>query len=179
MELTRRDAVAAIAVLGTAGGTALGVSQLADERERSQMDPDISDERVRETFRAVAAVVYPEELSGVGAFVDEFLDGRLADDAHAAGIRDAVAVLNERARSWHGDRVSELPVGTRDRLLHEIGADTADEAPGGTDAERVRYFVVNELLLALYASPAGGKLVGIENPQGHAGGIESYQQGPR
>jgi hypothetical protein len=42
----------------------------------------------------------------------------------------------------------------------------------------VRYYVVNELLLALYASPTGGELVGIENPQGHPGGTASYQQGP-
>jgi len=55
----------------------------------------------------------------------------------------------------------------------------ADENPDGTAAERVRFFVVNELLLALYASPTGGELVGIENPQGYAGGAESYQRGPR
>jgi hypothetical protein len=43
----------------------------------------------------------------------------------------------------------------------------------------VRYYVVNELLYALYTSPTGGELVGIENPQGHPGGHESYQHEPR
>jgi len=43
---------------------------------------------------------------------------------------------------------------------------------------RVRYYLVNDLLFALYSSPTGGKLVGIENPQGHPGGTGSYQQPP-
>ena len=175
MELTRRDAVAALAALGSVGATPFAVSQIRD----SPSQTDVPDERVRETFRAVAAVVYPSELSGVDAFVEEFLDGRLADDAQAAGIREAVAVLDDRAEGWHGARVSDLPPGTRDQLLREIGADTAEERPDGTDAERIRYFVVNELLLALYGSPTGGELVGIENPQGHPGGTDSYQRGPR
>ena len=42
-------------------------------------------------------------------------------------------------------------------------------------SDRVRFFVVNELLFALYSSPTGGSLVGIENPVGHPGGTESYQ----
>jgi hypothetical protein len=60
-----------------------------------------------------------------------------------------------------------------------MGVHTADEDPDGTTAERIRFYVVNELLFALYASPAGGRLVGIENPQGHPGGAESYRRGPR
>ncbi|MFW5974331.1 MAG: gluconate 2-dehydrogenase subunit 3 family protein, partial [Natrialbaceae archaeon] len=137
MELTRRDAVAALAALGGVGATPFAVSRIHDDPRRTE----VSDERVRETFRAVAAVVYPSELSGVDRFVEEFLDGRLAGDTHAAGIREAVALLDERAENWHGARVSELPPETRDRLLREVGADTADERPDGSDAERVRYFV--------------------------------------
>jgi hypothetical protein len=59
-----------------------------------------------------------------------------------------------------------------------MNADTLEPDPRGSDEQRVRYFVVNELLFALYASPTGGELVGIENPQGHPGGIQSYQRGP-
>jgi hypothetical protein len=61
-----------------------------------------------------------------------------------------------------------------------MGADTADPDPDpdGTDAGRVRYYVVNELLYALYASPTGGELVGIENPRGYPGGTASYRRGP-
>jgi len=180
MELTRRDAVAALAAIGGAGGVGWAVS-----RERGG-GPDGSpqsglpdDEHVRETLAAVAAVVYPGELSGVEGFVGTFVDSRLAEEPQATGIREAVATLDDRGERWHGGRVTGLPAGTREQLLREIGADTAEEDPQGTDAERVRYYVVNELLLALYASPTGGELVGIENPQGHPGGTASYQQGPQ
>jgi len=110
--------------------------------------------------------------------VREFLDARLAADAHGDGIREAVAELDEQGRTWHDGPVRELSPETRGQLLRETGADVAEEHPGGSVAERVRYFVLNELLLALYSSPTGGELVGLENPQGHPGGTESYQQGP-
>jgi hypothetical protein len=176
MELTRRDAAAALAAVGATGGVAaLGVRR--DRRDR-RMEGG-SDARVRATLTAIAEVVYPSEVSGIEEFVDEFLEGRLSEEAHAEGIRSAVSELDEHARSWYDERVTELSVEDRDRLLREVGADTAEEDPGGTTAERVRYYVVNELLLALYASPTGGELVGIENPQGHPGGAESYTRGPR
>ncbi|ELZ51529.1 hypothetical protein C464_00739 [Halorubrum coriense DSM 10284] len=185
MELTRRDAAAALAALGASGGVALGARVAADRSRDGDPgeDPEADgtasdDETVRETLTAVASVVYPSDLAGVDAFVETFLAGRLDDSAHAAGVRETVAELNHLANSWHGAPVADLDAADRDRLLREVGADAADEDPDGTTAERVRYYVVNELLLALYASPTGGELVGIENPQGHPGGAESYQRGP-
>ena len=181
MELTRRDAVAALAAIGGAGGVAWVASQQGDRpAESSPSDADLpADEQVRETLVAIGEVVYPSELSGVAAFVETFADARLAEEPHATGVREAVATVEELGESWHGARVTELPPETREQLLREVGADTAEEDPDGTDAERVRYYVVNELLLALYSSPTGGELVGIENPQGHPGGTGSYQQGPQ
>ncbi|WP_123619910.1 gluconate 2-dehydrogenase subunit 3 family protein [Halorubrum sp. CSM-61] len=193
MELTRRDATAALAAVGATGGIALAARREADgpgaesgEADRDGADPGTEaggalsdDDTVRAAMIAVATVVYPEEVEGVEGFVDEFLDGRLDGSAHASGVRAAVGELDGAARSWHGAPVAELPESDRDRLLREVGADTADENPDGTLAERVRYYVVNELLLALYASPTGGELVGLENPQGHPGGTESYRRGPR
>jgi hypothetical protein len=64
-------------------------------------------------------------------------------------------------------------------VLDEMGVDTADPDPEGPDPARVRFYVVNDLLFALYASPTGGELVGIENPQGHPGGTDSYRRGPQ
>jgi hypothetical protein len=64
-------------------------------------------------------------------------------------------------------------------VLREMAVDTAEPRREGEPRETVRYYVVNELLLALYSSPTGGELVGIENPQGYAGGIDSYQRGPQ
>jgi hypothetical protein len=127
---------------------------------------------------ALAEPLYPEAVSGIDAFVGEFVDGRLDGSAHDEGLRAAVAEVESAARSWYDAPVADLSVDERDDLLRELGADTAEEDPAGSAAERVRYYVVNELLLALYASPTGGELVGIENPQGHPGGAESYTRGP-
>lgn len=179
MELTRRDAVAALAAIGVTGGLALGADRLQQSSGDGTDGARPDDEQVRQRLVAVAATVYPSEVDGVAEFVEAFLDGRLDGSAHADGIRETVATLDDLARSWHGHPLVELSVEERDQLLREVGADTADADPAGTTSERVRYYVVNELLLALYASPTGGKLVGIENPQGHAGGTESYTQGPR
>jgi hypothetical protein len=181
MELTRRDATAALAAIGATGGVALGVRRTTDAGADGAVDgteglPD--DEAVRETMAAIAAAVYPDAVSGIDAFVGGFLDGRLDGSAHGEGIRAAVAELESTARSWYDAPVADLPVADRDELLRGLGTDTAEEHPHGTTAERVRYYVVNELLLALYASPTGGELVGIENPQGYAGGAESYTRGP-
>lgn len=183
MQLSRRDAVAALAAVGATGGVALGARRVQRDSRGDSRDPDrptgnVSDERVKTTLIAVAEVVYPEAVSGLEAFVGRFLEGRLSTPSHGDGVRIAVGELDERAMSWYDRRVTELSPGDRDRLLREVGADSAEEDPDGTTAERVRYYVVNELLLALYASPKGGELVGIENPQGHPGGAESYQRGP-
>lgn len=181
MELTRRDAVAALAAVGGAGVVGVGLRRRSDDEptdDESEADlPD--DDHVRETMVAVAEVVYPSELSGIDDFVAEFIGPRLEADAHARGIREAVATLDDRGESWHDGPVTDLSLETRDTLLQEVGSDAAEEDPAGTTAQQVRYYVVNELLLALYASPTGGELVGIENPQGHPGGTESYQRGPQ
>ncbi|WP_435074999.1 gluconate 2-dehydrogenase subunit 3 family protein [Halorubrum sp. HHNYT27] len=182
MELTRRDAVAALAAVGATGGVALAARQGADGRGDGgdgPRDGALPDAAVRASMVAVAAVVYPSEVDGIGAFVDRFLDGRLDGSPHADGLRATVTELDDVARAWHDAPVAELSESDRDRLLREVGADVTDEDSTGTLAERVRYYVVNELLLALYASPTGGELVGLENPQGHPGGTESYRRGPQ
>ena len=182
MELTRRDAVAALAAVGGAGGVAWVASRRGEDRDpKAAPDGETlpADEHVQETLTAVADIVYPDEVTGVAAFVDEFAGSRLSREPHATGVRRTVATLDNLGERWHGGQVVDLSPDQREQLLRETGADTADEDPDGTDAERVRYYLVNELLLALYTSPAGGELVGIENPQGHPGGTTSYQQGPQ
>ena len=194
MELTRRDAVAALAAVGATGAAVLAGERAidhaagnADDRGRGERaagstadGEDHADaETVRTTMRAVATVVYPDELSGIDTFLERYLDGRLDGGHHALALRQTVADLEELAEAWYGDSVAALPAADRDSLLREVGADTAEEDPDGTTAERVRYYVVNDLLLALYASPTGSELVGLENPRGHPGGITSYARGPQ
>jgi len=170
MELSRRDAVAALGALGA--GAAAGCLQ-----QDATGDEEGGEESVRETMVAAAEALYPSTVDGVDGFVETFLAGRLDDGPHAEGVREAVDALETRAEAWYDGRVAALDVDERDALLRETGAAAADPDPDGTPAERIRYYIVNELLLALYSSPTGGELVGIENPQGHAGGIDSYQRG--
>jgi len=138
-----------------------------------------ADGRLLDALVARAEVVYPDEVAGVPGFVETYSLGRLdARAAYREGVRDAVGELEERARTWYREPSPALDEAARDDLLREVGVDTAEADPEGTTAERARFYVVNELLFALYSSPAGGELVGIENPQGHPGGTDSYQRGP-
>jgi hypothetical protein len=184
MELTRRDALAALAASGVAVGAgavlggsteeALDANPFAGD-STSEASPE---ERV-DSLLAVAAVVYPAKVSGVEAFVRTYALGRVEDrEAYREGMVEALATLDEHARTWHDSDFRELDAETRESVLDQMGIDTADPDPKGGDAQRVRYYLVNELLYALYSSPTGGKLVGIENPQGHPGGTGSYQHGP-
>lgn len=184
MELTRRDAVAALAAAGVGiGGGCAAPRSLEDATEANGADsePVTLSETETATLVAVAEAVYPTAVSGVEPFVEAYIRGRIddvRDDAYRRGVVDAVELLDARARSWHGAPFLELEPSARERLLRQVGSDTAEPDPEGTDAERVRHFLVNEVLFALYASPTGGELVGIENPQGHPGGLESYRRGP-
>ncbi len=169
MRLTRRDAAIALGTLGVAGGVGLGVAW----RDRGDADA-----RTLAVMVAAADVLYPTEVTGVPDFVEAFVGPRLSRPEHGEALRETVDELDRRAERWYGEPFDELPVETRDSVLHEVGAATAAEDPDGTTAERVRYYVVNELLMGLYASPTGGELLGLENPPGHPGGIESYAGGP-
>lgn len=174
MELTRRDAMSALSALGVSAA----VAGCAGEEGRSHED-DADETAIRETMIAAATVLYPDAVDGIEEFVTTFLDSRLTDGDHEAGAAAAVSEMNDRAKTWYDDTFAALDPADRDSLLREMSVDTAEEQPDGTTAERVRYYVVNDLLLALYASPTGGELVGIANPQGYAGGIDSYQRGPQ
>lgn len=170
-ELSRRDALVALG----AAGAAVGGGALAWDR----IDDPSFGERERETLVAVARTVYPSEVSGVAAFVERYVVGRVEDrPAYAAGVADAASALDRYARTHEGARFVDLDPDERDALLRRMAVDVADPDPEGTDAARVRFYLVNELLYALYTSPTGGELVGLENPQGYPGGIDSYQRPP-
>jgi hypothetical protein len=166
VELTRRDALAALAATG--GATAVGYAALGDGEETT------ADDRVTETLVAVAEVIYPDAATGVESFVETYVAGRTDD--HRAGGREATAALDATARDWFDAPLVDLPPADRETLLRDLGVDVSDPDPDGSLSERIRFFVVNELLYAFYASPTGGRLVGIENPIGHPGGTESYRR---
>jgi hypothetical protein len=188
MELTRRDALAALAVGGTAVG--VGTAALGDGTDGSGPDAAGGDDRPdgagagiggheRETLVAVARVVYPSAVTGIERFLGTYLDGRAETrPGFVPGVAEAVTALDRMGEDWHGGTFVDLAREVRERLLREAGADTAEADPDGSPAERIRYYLINEPLYALYASPTGGELVGIENPQGYPGGTDSYQRGP-
>ncbi|MFB6118959.1 gluconate 2-dehydrogenase subunit 3 family protein [Halosegnis sp.] len=175
MKLTRRDALAALTGAGViVGGGAAALSRSDVVAEEQRVDLPL------ETLTAAAETVYPSEVTGVETFVETYSLGRIEGrEGYLEGVRSATEELDATAQAWEDGRFAQLSAETRDELLRQLGVHTAEEAPDGTLAERVRYYVVNELLYALYASPTGGELVGIENPQGYPGGTNSYQRGPR
>lgn len=190
MQLTRRDALAALAGAGIVGGAAGAAlrreSGLGDgsatgrgfDGEDAHGPADV--QGLLDVMIAAAGVVYPSEVEGIPTFVETYSLGRLdGRERYREGLRDAVSSLDEYALVFYDAPFADLPEATRDTVLREMAVDVADPDPAGLEAERVRYYVVNELQYALYTSPAGGRLVGLENPQGHPGGIRSYRRGPQ
>jgi hypothetical protein len=177
-ELTRRDALAALAAAGV-GAAGVGAGAIAlDDRDGD--DGPLGDHELR-TLDAVARAVYPSEVSGITEFVETYVLGGVRDrPERAEGIADAVAALDEYTRGWYDRPYADLDSDSHGEVLREMGVHLADPDPDpdATGAERVRFYLVNELLYALYTTPTGAELVGLENPQGHPGGTDSYRRGP-
>ena len=174
MELTRRDVLAALAAAGVVGAGAYEYGT-RDEPD----DPPLTDHETA-TLVAVAETVYPSAVSNVPAFARRYSVARVNDDAdYRSGVREAVADLDRACTSWFDDRFAALEAETRETALREVGAVVAAPDPSGGRGERIRYYLVNELLYALYTSPTGAGLAGLENPPGYPGGDTSYQRGPQ
>ena len=184
MELTRRDALAVLTSAGVVGGgaaAALARDGFAEGRDSTAPGDGGGGDAtaVVDAQVATARVVYPSVVENVGAFVESYAGTKLAErPAFREGAVEALADLDAQSTISFDTRFAGLDPGECDVVLRRVGADTAEPDPEGTAAERVRYYFVNEVLYALYASPTGGELVGIENPQGHPGGTDSYQRGP-
>jgi hypothetical protein len=177
MELSRRDALAALAGAGVVVG---GGAFVLEPEEVTFEDEGPTPPDVVETLVATAQVVYPSAVTNLDEFVETYSVARVeARPAYREGVRATVTALDGYTRV-HSDeeRFADLSAAGREVQLQRMGVKSAEPDPRGTTAERIRYYVVNELLYALYTSPTGGKLVGIENPQGYPGGSDSYQRGP-
>jgi hypothetical protein len=174
--LTRRDALAALAAAGIGG--AVAAAAVEDWDGPGGNESPLSDDE-RATLVALAGTLYPSAVEGIPEFVETYLAGRGADrPERVAAIADAAATLDGYAREYDGARYVDLSGTRRHDLLEDIGVDVVDPDPSGTEPARLRYYLVNELLFALYTSPTGGRLLGVENPQGYPGGTDSYRRGP-
>nr|WP_221625815.1 gluconate 2-dehydrogenase subunit 3 family protein [Halobellus ruber] len=185
--MTRRDALAALSAVGAAVGGGVLAGRFdpprADDAAGNGDEATDADEGVSLStdllalLDAVAEVVYPDGVENRRAFVDSYVVGRVADRPdYRAGLREAAAQLDAVARDWYDAPYADLDADTRDLLLRDLGVETADPDPEGPVTDRIRFFLVNDPLFAFYTSPTGGRLVGIENPIGYPGGIESYQR---
>ncbi|MEF8842795.1 MAG: gluconate 2-dehydrogenase subunit 3 family protein [Haloarculaceae archaeon] len=175
MELTRRDAMLALA----GGGVAVGAKAVGEEvagTDAPTGDGASLSGTELATLVAAAEMLYPSAVDPSREFVETYTTRRFTD--RATELRTAIRSLREAARRETGGRFEALPVGRREAVLRATGADRAYPDPGGTTSQRLRYYVVNGLLYALYASPRGAELVGSANPEGYPGGQEAYQRRP-
>ena len=167
MELTRRDALIALGGLGLTA-TAWLEEDALNETELSQQDI--------ETLVALGETLYPSSVTVSTEFVETFVVGQnQLDPQHVPGIADSLAHIRQESRRQTGRRPTEITRSQRDEVLRSMGAARAYPDPDGSDVERVRYYVINTLLYALYTTPTGGKLVDNPNPPGYPGGTTAYQ----
>lgn len=168
MNLTRRDALGALAVLG------LGSAAVGRGRES-----DSGTEHVRATMVAVADLLSPSAVTVDEEFVGTFVLGRAhVQPTYERRVTAAVAALDRTARREFGAPFASLSPTRRRSVFGAMGVDRAVSNPDGSPPQQVRYYLVHELLYALYSSPTGGRLLGMENPPGYPGGRRAYQRGP-
>ncbi|NHN62243.1 hypothetical protein G9463_02810 [Haloarcula sp. JP-Z28] len=132
-----------------------------------------------DTLTAIASAVYPSEVSIERSFIESRVFGRVEPEPdHFDNLVTAIEAVDDHASARFGGRIADLSAGRRRQVLQSMGVTTVHPTADGTTAERVRFYLVGDLLYVLFTSPAGGKLLGVENPPGHPGGREAYQQGP-
>lgn len=186
MKLTRRDAVAALSAAGAVVGGAVALDSVAEgglspEELADGASGGIGDSRettidddALDTLTRVAEVLYPSRVENVAEFVETYANGRLVASAdRRAQLLDVLGELDDVARDWEDAPFHRLDRETRDELLRSLAVDTADPVPDGSLTERLRYYVVNDLLYAFYASPTGSELAGTPNPIGYPGGYRT------
>lgn len=164
MKLTHRDATEALSRLRTAPAHGSDVEPAA---------------WTVETMAAVAETVFPDGVVVTDAFVDTYIRGRQRTDCHVRERREALTVLDDRARHDHGAAFADVSVGRRADVLASLGVDDARAAPEGAVAERIRYYVVRDLLFALYVSPAGESLIGTGSSPGATDAMAATDGGRR
>lgn len=172
MELTRRDALVALS-----GGTAAGIGALAvSERTESGTVDGTLDGTATSTLLALAEAIYPEEVTPTMEFVRTYVENH--GQQRRQEIAGAIKHLDAGSRRFTGDDFADLPAKKRRVVLGRLGVSRARSDPDGSIPERIRYHLVNSLLYALFSSPTGSELAGIENPTGHPGGYESLTRSP-
>ncbi|MBX0286462.1 gluconate 2-dehydrogenase subunit 3 family protein [Haloarcula salinisoli] len=167
MELTRRDALIAL------GGLGLPLTAWLEDSEPTATE--LTSEDI-ETLLALSETLYPSDVTVNSDFIETFVAGQhQLDSDHTSGIVSALTGVRRASSRQTGRRPTELDPSERGDLLRSMGAARAYPDPDGTSVQQIRYYVINNLLYALYTTPKGGELVGNPNPPGYPGGTTAYQ----
>jgi hypothetical protein len=126
---------------------------------------------------AVAEAVYPPSVPVDESFIETRVFGRIEPKpGHFDGLAAAIDTVDGYARARFGGSVTALSPGRRRGVLQSMGVTTVHPTADGTAAERVRYYLVNDLLYALFTSPLSSEWTGVDNPPGHPGGRDAYRR---
>lgn len=167
MDLTRRDALTALGGLGLAA-TALF--------EGASPDTGALDSEDIECLVALSETLYPSHVAVKSDFIETYVAGqRELDPQYTTRIASALLRIRQASKRQTGRPLTDLGPTTRGEVLRSMGVARAYPDPEGTDVQRTRYYIVNNLLYALYTTPKGAELVGNPNPPGHPGGTNAYQ----
>lgn len=171
MELSRRALLRGLTAGTGAGAMTLGFDRIFDKSEASRA---LTDDDV-DMLIAVAEIIYPPE-SSPESFVPQYTD-TLWDRRK----REMARVLNELnlyTKARYGESFATSPRQTREVIFQHLGIDRTYGHPNGTFPERLRFHVINQLLLGFFSTPVGSRLVGVTNPVGHPGDYRAYRQAP-
>lgn len=178
---TRRRTMLALggAMLGAAG---YGYGLVPDHNQPPAASLDDTENPVAPThvatLAALAEAIYPSGVDVDRDFIERQVVNRTEPQpGHFEELVATVESVDDHARARFGNPITDLPPGRRRQVLRSMGVTTVHPTPDGTIAEQVRYYLVNDLLYALFTSPASSHLTGIENPPGHPGGRDAYQRG--
>lgn len=161
MELSEPDAVSALGVADVDPSSTSGWSSPREDPAR--------------TLLALAEVLYPSVVEVTMEFIETYLVGRSSEEpGYRAELERGVALLDDWARDAFDEEFARLSVAERDTLLREMGVRLVDAVPDGSALERLHYHLVEELLVAFYASPTGAELVGAHSAWVYDAGVESY-----
>lgn len=173
---TRRGALLAVAglVLG-AGGYGYGIRPRGSDRPTGGT---VTPAHVT-AVTAVAAAIYPPGVAVDERFVEERLFGRIEPrPGHFDGVATAIEAVDAHAGARFGAGIADLPAERRRWVLTAMGVPAVHPRPDGTIAERVRFYLVNDLLYVLFTAPRSRAFTGIDNPPGHPGGRAAYRHRP-
>jgi hypothetical protein len=127
----------------------------------------------------MARAIYPSSFPVDESWVENRVFGRVEPtEGHFDQLVAAIEAIDAHARARFGGPVTSLSEGYRRGVLQSMGVTEVHATADGTTAERVRFYLVNDLLYVLLTAPESSDLTGIVNPPGHPGGTDVYKQGP-